>query len=65
MLAALLRPELKAYGDKARLARYLGLPRQRITEFLTGRTKRLPDAEITLRLLHWLAAKRSGRDLSS
>lgn len=64
VLAALLRPELRTYGDKARLARYLGIPRQRLTEYLTGRSKRLPDAELTLRLLHWLAVKRAGRDLS-
>jgi plasmid maintenance system antidote protein VapI len=58
---ALLRPELKAYGAKARLARYLGVPRQRLNDFLTGRN-RLPDAELTLRLLHWLAETRAGRD---
>ncbi len=64
VLATLLRTELKSYGAKVRMARYLGLPRQRVTDFLTGGTKRLPDAELTLRLLHWLAVKRSGRDLS-
>jgi len=65
VLAAWLRPELRAYGDKARLARYLGVPRQRVTEYLSGRTRRLPDAELTLRLLHWLAAKRGGQDHSA
>jgi len=50
-------------GTRARLARYLGLPRQRITDFLSGK-RRLPDAEITLRLLHWLAETRAGRDPS-
>ena len=64
MLAALLRAELRTYGAKARLARYLEVPRQRLTDFLTGRSKRLPDAELALRLLHWLAAKRAGRDRS-
>ncbi|WP_334319424.1 hypothetical protein OH491_12235 [Termitidicoccus mucosus] len=52
-----------AHGAKARLARYLGIPRQRLQDFLHSRS-RLPDAEITLRLLHWLSEKRSGRDLS-
>ncbi|MCW5548056.1 MAG: hypothetical protein KIT44_03755 [Opitutaceae bacterium] len=57
----LLRQELQIYGSKARLARYLGVPRQRINDFLTGR-RRLPDAELTLRLLHWLAESRAGRN---
>ena len=45
------------------IARYLGVPKQRLHDFLKGRT-RLPDAELTLRLLNWLAHKRAGRDLS-
>ena len=63
VLAAALRRELQPPGAKVRLARYLGLPRQRIHEYLGSRA-RLPDAEVTLQLLHWLAAKRAGRDLS-
>ena len=58
---ALLRTELKVHGAKARLARYLGIPRQRLNDFLIGRS-RLPDAELTLRMLHWLAETRAGRD---
>jgi len=61
--AAQLRRALSHYGAKARLARYLGLPRQRISEFVTQRV-RLPDAEITLRLLHWLGENSAGRDPS-
>jgi hypothetical protein len=61
--AQLLRAELKPYGSKVRLARYLGIPKQRVTDFLRNGS-RMPDAEILLRVLHWLAAKRSGRDLS-
>ncbi len=61
VLAAELRAALAPHGAKARLARYLGLPRQRLTDFLTGR-RRLPDAELTLRLLHWYAEQRAGRD---
>ena len=57
----LLRAELQSYGAKARLARYLGIPRQRLNDFLTGRS-RLPDAELTLRMLHWLAETRAGQD---
>jgi hypothetical protein len=63
VLAGSLRTELAAYGSKVRLARYLGVPRQRLHDFLTGRS-RMPDAELTLRMLHWLAAKRAGRDLA-
>ncbi len=61
--AALLRAELAPYGAKVRLARYLGVPRQRLDDFLIGR-RRLPDAELTLLMLHWLAEKRAGRDVS-
>lgn len=61
--ALLLRAELKPYGAKVRLARYLGIPKQRLNDYLTGRS-RLPDAELALQMLHWLAQKRAGRDLS-
>lgn len=61
--ATLLRRALKPYGSKARLARYLGIPRQRLQDFLNARS-RLPDAELTLRMLHWLTELRAGRDLS-
>lgn len=61
--AAQLREELKPLGAKVRLARFLGIPKQRLNDFLTGGT-RLPDAELTLRMLNWLAHKRAGCDLS-
>jgi hypothetical protein len=61
--ASQIKRELRPYGSKVRLARYLGIPRQRLQDFLNKRS-RLPDAELTLRLLHWLAAKRGGTDLS-
>lgn len=63
VLAARLRDRTQPYGAQARLARYLGVPRQRLYNFLVGRS-RLPDAELTLRLLHWLAEAESGRDPS-
>ncbi|MBA3848523.1 MAG: hypothetical protein C0502_00825 [Opitutus sp.] len=63
ILADQLRSELAGHGAKVRLARYLGIPRQRLHNFLTD-TSRMPDAELTLRLLHWLAEKRAGRDVS-
>lgn len=61
--ATRLRRALARRGAKARLARYLGIPRQRLTDFLFARS-RLPDAELTLRMLHWLAAYQDDRDLS-
>ncbi len=61
--ATLVQKELRVRGTKVRLARYLGIPRQRLQDFLKGRS-RLPDAELLLRMLHWLAEKRAGRDLS-
>jgi hypothetical protein len=57
-----LRTALAPPNAKARLARYLGVPRQRVTDYLNGR--RLPDGEMTLRLLHWLAASHAGHDPS-
>jgi hypothetical protein len=58
-----LRAELRLYGSKVRLARYLGVPKQRLSDFVAGQ-RRMPDAELTLQLLYWLAAKRTGKDLS-
>ncbi len=61
--AAMLREELKPYGSKVRLARYLGIPKQRITDYLKNNS-RMPEAETLLLILNWLAQKQSGRDLS-
>ena len=61
-LADQLYLALQTRGTQARLARHLGLPRQRVSDFVKGR--RLPDAETTLRLLHWLAELQAGRDAS-
>lgn len=61
--ATLLKEELKTHGAKARLARYLGVPKQRLSDFLAG-NRRLPDAELALQMLHWLAERRAGRDPS-
>jgi hypothetical protein len=62
-LAAELRRALLPYGSKARLARHLGLPRQRLHDYLKGGA-RVPDGEMTLRLLHWLGEMQAGRDPS-
>lgn len=48
-------------GSHVQLARYLGVPKQRVTDYLRGR-RRLPDAETTLRLIYWLSEKQAGRD---
>jgi hypothetical protein len=61
-LAAAARAELKRHGDQAKLARILGIPRQRLHEMLKSR-RHLPDAERTLLLLVWLQARRAGQDL--
>jgi hypothetical protein len=62
-LAAAVTGELRRRGERARLARVLELPRQRVTEMLRQR-RYLPDAERTLMLLLWLQARRSHRDRS-
>lgn len=62
VLTAELRGELREHGAKKRLADHLGLPAQRLSEFLNARHPRLPDGEVTLRLLHWLSERQAGRD---
>ncbi|HEY5550963.1 MAG TPA: hypothetical protein VIK52_03685 [Opitutaceae bacterium] len=58
-----VRASVRKYGDQAKLARVLGLPRQRVNSFLTG-GKQMPDAERTLLMLGWLASIRDGRSMS-
>jgi hypothetical protein len=60
-LVTQVRPLLKHRGDKAQLARLLGVHRQAVNEYFVSET-RMPDAERTLLLLEWLEArKRSAR----
>ena len=49
-------------GDKANLGRVLGLPRQRIHQFLVDHSA-CPDAERTLLLLAWLQSRLAGGKL--
>lgn len=53
----------RKYGDQVKLARILGVPRQRVNSYLTG-ARQMPDAERTLLLIGWLVANREGRPLS-
>jgi hypothetical protein len=62
-LSAAVQTKLTRYGEKAKLGRILGVPRQRVHEILRTR-RQLPDAERTLLLLAWLHAKNSGRELA-
>lgn len=55
-------PYLHKRGAKAGLARLLGVPRQRLQDYLKQGTA-TPDAERTLLLLCWVAARAQGRDL--
>lgn len=64
LLQTHLRQALREHGTKTRLARHLGVPKQRLTDFTTG-NRRLPDGETVLRLLHWLAERAEGRDPSA
>jgi hypothetical protein len=52
-LAKHVAVELRRYGDKANLGRYLCLPRQRVHEMIVARNA-TPDAERVLMLLMWL-----------
>jgi hypothetical protein len=52
-LVTMVQPNLKKRGQRALLARELGLHRARIGEYF-GRKSAMPDAERTLELLIWL-----------
>jgi len=56
-------PLLGRRGSKARLARFLRLPRQRMQDCLKAKQAAL-DAERTLLLLCWVTARQQGRDLN-
>ena len=58
------RPHLTKRGEKAKLARLMGLPRQRIQDFLKAESA-MPDAERTLFLLCWVMAKQEGREIAA
>lgn len=58
-LAMEARGLIRHYGEKANLARFLGVPRQRVHQYLMDRSAG-PDAERTLLLLAWVHARRSG-----
>jgi len=58
-LAAETRRLIRKHGEKANLGRWLGLPRQRIHQYLMEKSAG-PDAERTLLLLVWVSAKRRG-----
>ena len=60
-LIAEIRPHLRTRGSQARLGRILGLPRQRVNAFITGRTQ-MPDAERALQVLAWLMLVRQGKE---
>ena len=59
-LVAQVRPRLKRRGEKAQLARLLGVHRQAVNEYFVSQT-RMPDAERTLLLQEWLRARVAGR----
>ncbi len=61
VLAESCRQRLTRHGDKAKLGRLLGLPRQRIHQLLVAKSA-CADAERTLLLLAWLAQKNRGED---
>ena len=60
-LARAAAAELHRYGEKAKLARILGVSRQRLHVYLVAKTA-CPDAERSLQLLLWLQDRRRGRE---
>ncbi len=62
-LAATANKLLRKRGDKARLARILGISRQRLHLLVKARTA-CPDAERTLLLVAWVNARHRGEDLA-
>jgi hypothetical protein len=61
-LVKMALPLLRKRGSKAKLARILGLPRQRLQDCLKARTACL-DGERTLLLLCWISARHQGHEL--
>lgn len=61
-LVARVEPHLVKRGSKSRLARFLGLPRQRLQDVLKAKTACL-DAERTLWLLSWVVSRERGEHL--
>ena len=59
-LVAEVRPLLKLRGEKAQLARLLGVHRQTVGEYFVSR-RRMPDAERVLLLQEWLRVRRAGK----
>ncbi len=59
-LAVACEAQLTRHGDKVRLGRIIGLPRQRIHQLLVAKTA-CADAERTLLLMGWLSARRKGQ----
>lgn len=55
-----VRPLLKRRGEKAQLARLLGLHRQAVNEYFVT-CRRMPDAERVLLLQEWLRVRQAGR----
>ncbi len=62
-LAKACAEKLNRYGDKAKLARILGVSRQRLHVLLVSRIA-CTDSERTLQLLAWFQARRSGKNPS-
>jgi hypothetical protein len=62
-LARAVECHLKRRGEKVRLARILGITRQRLHLLIVAKSA-YPDAERALLLLVWLQARRRGRDLA-
>ena len=58
-LAGETRRLIKKRGEKVNLGRFLGVPRQRVHQYLMEKSAG-PDAERTLRLLLWVRARRAG-----
>ncbi len=54
-------PFFRRRGDKVKLARLLGISRQRLHQLMVAKTA-CADAERTLLLLAWVNARRSGRN---
>lgn len=58
------QPHLRKRGQKVKLARILGVPRQRVNDYLRAQTA-CPDAERVLLLLCWIARRQQGRELTA
>ncbi len=55
-LLAQVRARTQEHGQQGELAAALGIPKQRVSEYLAEPPTRRPNGEMTIKLLEWIGA---------